>query len=61
MREAAKLGVEGDRFAPPRLPVEEGTLINLGLEHLFEAQRLGAELNLVGTMGFWHPRLYSTG
>jgi hypothetical protein len=46
--EHAQSSIEGDRLAPPDLAIKQGTLAHFAAEHLLQADRLGAELHLVG-------------
>ena len=50
--ERAQLVVERDRLAPARLAVEQGALGHGCGKHLLEAERLGAELDLVRAVRF---------
>src|SRR5690606_16776571 len=42
--------VERDNLAPPRLAIVERAQLDADAQHLFQAQRLGTELHLVGAM-----------
>jgi hypothetical protein len=48
--ELAQLGIERHADAALRLAVEQRTLGHRAAGHFFQAQRLGAELDLVGAM-----------
>jgi len=45
-------GVEDYDLTPPRLTIEQRALTDVAVEHLFKAEGLGAQLNVVCAMGF---------
>ena len=50
--QSAQVCIERDDLAPSVLPVKQGTFGYFAGEHLFQTQRLRAELHLVRAVGF---------